>query len=181
MPKLVLVHPQIPPNTGNIARTCAATQTPLHLVEPLGFELSDRYLKRAGLDYWQYVDWQVHESLTAFRQRSRAEGGRWLGFSTRGQANYTEFEFRPDDWLLFGSETVGLAPETLTECDATLYIPMFQPGVRSLNLSVSAALGLFECLRRLGVLGSQTTPPAIARAAADPSGDRPEAGSPDAP
>lgn len=152
VPQLVLVNPQIPPNTGNIARTCAATRTPLHLVKPLGFEVSDRYLKRAGLDYWQYVNWQVHESLERFREDARARGGRWIGFSTRGTENYSQFEFQDNDWLLFGSETEGLAPETLQECEATVYIPMFEPGVRSLNLSVSAALGLFECLRQLECL-----------------------------
>lgn len=149
---MVLVNPQIPPNTGNIARTCAATRTPLHLVAPLGFEMSDRYLKRAGLDYWQYVNWTIHDSLAEFRTQSRTQPGRWIGFSTRGRCSYTEFAFRPDDWLLFGSETEGLSDDTLAECEETVHIPMFEPRVRSLNLSVSAALGLFECLRQLGTL-----------------------------
>jgi tRNA (cytidine/uridine-2'-O-)-methyltransferase len=152
MPQVVLVHPQIPPNTGNIARTCAATGTPLHLVGPLGFETSDRYLKRAGLDYWPYVDVHFHDDLAAFREFHRHSGGRQLGFSARGSENYIEFEFQPNDWLLFGSETTGLSPELLQECDRTLYIPMTQSKVRSLNLSVSAALGLFEALRQLGQL-----------------------------
>jgi tRNA (cytidine/uridine-2'-O-)-methyltransferase len=152
MPQVVLVHPQIPPNTGNIARTCAATGTPLHLVGPLGFETSDRYLKRAGLDYWPYVDVHFHDDLAAFRAFHRHSGGRQLGFSARGAENYIEFEFQPNDWLLFGSETTGLSPELLQECDRTLYIPMTQSKVRSLNLSVSAALGLFEALRQLGQL-----------------------------
>ncbi|MBP0000157.1 MAG: tRNA (cytidine(34)-2'-O)-methyltransferase [Cyanobacteria bacterium SID2] len=153
MPNLVLVNPKIPPNTGNIARTCAATQTPLHLVGPLGFEISDRYLKRAGLDYWPYVIWNYHDSIETFQTVSRAEGGRWIGFSTRGRQSYTKFSFRSNDWLLFGSETEGLSPETLDECDESVFIPMFEPRVRSLNLSVSAALGLFESLRQLGKLG----------------------------
>lgn len=152
MPQVVLVNPQIPPNTGNIARTCAATGTPLHLVGPLGFETSDRYLKRAGLDYWPYVDVHFHDDLAAFRAFHRQSGGRQLGFSARGADNYIEFEFQPNDWLLFGSETTGLSPELLDECDRTLYIPMTQSKVRSLNLSVSAALGLFEALRQLGQL-----------------------------
>ncbi|MCT7972927.1 tRNA (cytidine(34)-2'-O)-methyltransferase [Laspinema olomoucense] len=152
MPQVVLVNPQIPPNTGNIARTCAATGTPLHLVGPLGFDTSDRYLKRAGLDYWPYVDVHYHEDLAAFREFHRQGGGRQLGFSARGSDNYIEFEFQPNDWLLFGSETTGLSPELLQECDRTLYIPMTHPKVRSLNLSVSAALGLFEALRQLGQL-----------------------------
>ncbi|USR92323.1 tRNA (cytidine(34)-2'-O)-methyltransferase [Phormidium yuhuli AB48] len=155
MPQVVLVNPQIPPNTGNIARTCAATRTPLHLVGPLGFEMSDRYLKRAGLDYWQYVNWTLHESIEKFRSQSRRQSGRWIGFSTRGHCNHTQFRFHADDWLLFGSETEGLSQETLAECEETVYIPMFEPGVRSLNLSVSAALGLFECLRQVGKLQQQ--------------------------
>ncbi|MDY6936067.1 MAG: tRNA (cytidine(34)-2'-O)-methyltransferase [Cyanobacteriota bacterium] len=152
MPKIALIHPQIPPNTGNIARTCAATGIALHLVGPLGFEMSDRYLKRAGLDYWPYVDWHYHDSLEAFQAFSRDRGGRWIGFSTRGSCSYVRFQFQEDDWLLFGSETMGLSDRVLAECDATAYIPMSQPRVRSLNLSVSAALGLFEACRQLGYL-----------------------------
>jgi tRNA (cytidine/uridine-2'-O-)-methyltransferase len=152
MPQVVLVNPQIPPNTGNIARTCAATGTELHLVGPLGFEISDRYLKRAGLDYWPYVKLQYHETLEAFKSFHQQRGGRCLGFSVRGSFNYVQFQFKPDDWLLFGSETTGLSPEALSACDETLYIPMFEPGVRSLNLSVSVAIGLFESRRQLGYL-----------------------------
>ncbi|MFN6561581.1 MAG: tRNA (cytidine(34)-2'-O)-methyltransferase [Nostoc sp. ChiSLP01] len=152
MPQVVLVNPQIPPNTGNIARTCAATGTELHLVGPLGFEISDRYLKRAGLDYWPYVKLHYHESLEAFKIVHQERGGRWLGYSVAGNINYVSFKFQADDWLLFGSETTGLPPEVLSHCDATLYIPMSQPGVRSLNLSVSVAIGLFETRRQLGYL-----------------------------
>jgi tRNA (cytidine/uridine-2'-O-)-methyltransferase len=152
MPQVVLVNPQIPPNTGNIARTCAATGTELHLVGPLGFEISDRYLKRAGLDYWPYVKLHYHETLKAFQSIHQQRGGRCLGFSVRGSFNYAQFQFKPDDWLLFGSETTGLSPEALSACDATLYIPMFEPGVRSLNLSVSVAVSLFESRRQLGYL-----------------------------
>jgi tRNA (cytidine/uridine-2'-O-)-methyltransferase len=152
MPQVVLVNPQIPPNTGNIARTCAATGTELHLVGPLGFEISDRYLKRAGLDYWPYVKLHYHETFEAFKSIQQQRGGRCLGFSVRGNFNYVQFPFQADDWLLFGSETTGLPPESLSACDATLYIPMFEPGVRSLNLSVSVAIGLFESRRQLGYL-----------------------------
>ncbi|MFQ4145460.1 tRNA (cytidine(34)-2'-O)-methyltransferase [Chlorogloeopsis sp. ULAP02] len=150
MPQVVLVNPQIPPNTGNIARTCAATGTELHLVGPLGFEISDRYLKRAGLDYWPYVKLHYHESVEAFKIVHQQLGGRWLGFSVKGSFDYTSFEFQANDWLLFGSETTGLPPSVLSACDATLYIPMSQPKVRSLNLSVSVAVGLFEARRQLG-------------------------------
>lgn len=150
MPQIVLVEPEIPPNTGNIARTCAATETELHLVHPLGFEISDRYLKRAGLDYWPYVRLQEHESFAAFQRYSQQRGGRWLGFTTSGKYNYIDFQYRDDDWLLFGRETKGLSAEILAACTATVRIPITQTGVRSLNLSVSVAVGLFEARRQLG-------------------------------
>ncbi|MBF2028070.1 MAG: tRNA (cytidine(34)-2'-O)-methyltransferase [Oscillatoriales cyanobacterium C42_A2020_001] len=152
MVKVVLVHPQIPPNTGNIARTCAATNTELHLVGPLGFEISDRYLKRAGLDYWHFVNLRYHSSIEEFQAFSKNQQGRWIGFSTRGQYSYIQFEFQENDWLLFGSETEGLPPDLLSWCTATTYIPMAQPGVRSLNLSVSVAVGLFEARRQLKLM-----------------------------
>ncbi|MBE9181485.1 tRNA (cytidine(34)-2'-O)-methyltransferase [Oculatella sp. LEGE 06141] len=152
MPQVVLVNPLIPPNTGNIARTCAATGTPLHLVGPLGFEISDRHLKRAGLDYWPYVDLHYHESLTDFKAQHQHQSGRWVGFSTSGACSYIKFDFQVTDWLLFGSETQGLGTEVLAACDETVYIPMAQPHVRSLNLSVSVAIGLFEARRQLGLL-----------------------------
>lgn len=152
MPQVVLVNPQIPPNTGNIARTCAATATELHLVGPLGFEISDRYLKRAGLDYWPHVKLHYHESLEAFELIHRHRGGRWLGFSVGGSFNYAKFEFIASDWLLFGAETTGLPSTILSACDATLHIPMVQNTVRSLNLSVSVAVSLFEARRQLGYL-----------------------------
>jgi tRNA (cytidine/uridine-2'-O-)-methyltransferase len=149
MPQLVLVNPQIPPNTGNIARTCAATRTHLHLVGPLGFEITDRYLKRAGLDYWPYVSLTIHPSIEAFIDFRRQQPGRWVGFSVKGTCSHFKFQFQPDDWLLFGSETSGLPTQILGCCDETVYIPMSEPGVRSLNLSVSAAVGLFEAYRQL--------------------------------
>lgn len=150
--RVVLVHPQIPPNTGNIARTCAATNTELHLVAPLGFEISDRYLKRAGLDYWPHVNLHYHSSVEAFQALQQSQGGRCIGFSTAGRCSYTKFAFQPHDWLLFGSETTGLPPDVLTACTETVCIPMASNHVRSLNLSVSAAVGLFEAQRQLGYL-----------------------------
>jgi len=150
MPQIVLVEPQIPPNTGNIARTCAATKTPLHLVGPLGFEIDDRHLKRAGLDYWPYVDWTYYKGWADFSALRRSRPGRCLGFTTRGEHVHTQFEFAADDWLLFGCESDGLSPEVLASCDATIRIPIAEPRVRSLNLSVSATIGLFEALRQLG-------------------------------
>lgn len=154
MVRVVLVQPQIPPNTGNIARTCAATGTELHLIGPLGFEISDRYLKRAGLDYWPYVTLHVYDSLAAFRRFHQPFGGRWIGFTTAGTQSYLRLQYQSNDWLFFGRETTGLPPEVLTACDATVYIPMTTPHVRSLNLSVSVAVGLFEARRQLGYLES---------------------------
>ncbi len=152
MPRIVLVNPEIPPNTGNIARTCAATGTELHLVGPLGFEISDRHLKRAGLDYWPHVNLHVYETLQEFKVIHQPLGGRWVGFSTSGTQNYIQFQYEETDWLLFGCETQGLSARVLQSCDATVHIPMSQAHVRSLNLSVSAALGLFEARRQLGTL-----------------------------
>lgn len=148
MPRIVLVNPEIPPNTGNIARTCAATCTELHLVAPLGFELSDRYLKRAGLDYWPYVDLKVHDSIDDFWCSFTQSAGRAVGFSAKASDSYIDIEYAEDDWLLFGSETRGLAASVLQRCDRRVKIPMVQPQVRSLNLSVSVAIGLFEALRQ---------------------------------
>ncbi len=149
MLRIVLVHPQIPPNTGNIARTCAATATELHLVAPLGFEISDRYLKRAGLDYWPYVNLHYHENLAAFWQAYQQKSGQLIGFTVRGNTNYLDCPYQENDWLLFGSETQGLPPEVLSACDYRAAISMAQPQVRSLNLSVSVAIGLFEARRQL--------------------------------
>lgn len=149
MLKVVLIEPKIPPNTGNIARTCAATNTELHLVGPLGFEISDRHLKRAGLDYWEYVNLFYHKNIIEFLEIQQKKGGRLIGFSVRGKNNYVKWQFEDDDWLLFGSETEGLPPELINKCDATVYITITQPKVRSLNLSVSVAIGLFEARRQL--------------------------------
>ncbi|BAU63718.1 TrmA family RNA methyltransferase [Stanieria sp. NIES-3757] len=147
--RIVLVHPQIPPNTGNIARTCAATKTELHLVGPLGFEISDRYLKRAGLDYWPYVDLHYYQDWQAFWSNYQQLGGRLLGFTVRGTTHYLDCQYQADDWLLFGSELSGLPTEVLNLCNYKVYIPISQPEVRSLNLSVSVTIGLFEARRQL--------------------------------
>ncbi len=156
MPQIVLINPEIPPNTGNIARTCAATGTPLHLVMPLGFELSDKYLKRAGLDYWPHVDLHLHESVQDFWRQAEGQAGRLIGFSARSEAYssqcYTDIAYRADDWLLFGKESQGLAPEMIERCHVVATIPMAKGHVRSLNLSVSAAVGLFEALRQTNAL-----------------------------
>ncbi|MEO0457241.1 MAG: tRNA (uridine(34)/cytosine(34)/5-carboxymethylaminomethyluridine(34)-2'-O)-methyltransferase TrmL [Cyanobacteria bacterium P01_A01_bin.114] len=149
MPHIVLVNPEIPPNTGNIARTCAATAVELHLVAPLGFELSDRYLKRAGLDYWPYVKLHLHDSIDIFWQHQQERGGRLLGYTTSGTSNYLEIKYKSTDWLLFGCETKGLPSDILARCQYTVRIPIVESSVRSLNLSVSVAVGLFEAVRQL--------------------------------
>jgi len=148
MIQIALIYPEIPPNTGNIARTCAATNTHLHLVEPLGFEINDRQLKRAGIDYWEYVDVTGHPNIESLQKAS--QGGRWICFSARGSCSFHEFQYQDNDWLIFGSESKGL-PEQLIASYPSVYIPMEHPKVRSLNLSVSAALGLFEARRQLGL------------------------------
>lgn len=158
MPQIVLYQPQIPPNTGNVARTCAATATELHLVEPLGFQIDDRQLKRAGLDYWPLVSLQCHDSWSACLKVQRARGGRLIALSSHASHPYTSFRFAPDDWLLFGRETDGLPGDVLASADAAVTIPMNracsddQPGVRSLNLSVAVAVVLFEALRQQDLL-----------------------------
>ena len=161
MPQVVLIHPQIPPNTGNVARTCAATGTELHLVEPLGFSISDRHLRRAGLDYWPLVNLHRHADLAAFERTRVERGGRRLALTARRGECYSDFRFRPDDWLLFGCESDGLPPAVLAATDGRLSIPMpfgqrgQTPGVRSLNLSVAVAVVLYEALRQLGTPAPQ--------------------------
>lgn len=144
MVHVVLVAPEIPANTGNIARTCAATGTPLHLVDPLGFQLTDRYMRRAGLDYWDSVTYYRYPSWEAFLAQVRT-GHLWC-FSVRGKTSYTDVKYSPEDWLIFGSETRGLPVEILNGYDS-LQIPISGP-VRSLNLSNAVAIALFEARRQ---------------------------------
>ncbi len=146
---IVLVEPEIPPNTGNIARLCAATGTTLHLVGPLGFRLTDSRLRRAGLDYWDHVDIRRHTSVSSFLE-SVSESSLFL-FSKCATASYTAARYEESSYLVFGSETRGL-PKELTEKYAHRIwtIPMFHPGVRSLNLSNAVAIVCYEALRQLG-------------------------------
>ena len=145
---VALVEPEIPPNTGNVARTCAAVHVPLHLVEPLGFRLSDRYLKRAGLDYWPYVHLTVHRSLPHFLHAMQHR--RLVFFSKKGSVDYWDFAFRPGDCLVFGSETRGLPGELLqAHPDRVLRISMESDGVRSLNLATAVGIALFEARRQI--------------------------------
>lgn len=144
--RVILYQPEIPQNTGNIARTCAATQTPLHLIEPLGFRLKDKYLKRAGLDYWDYVELFVHRDFDEFL--SKVSPKRCLILSKRGKFNYYEFMYEIGDCLIFGSETKGL-PDSFFEEYQSIKIPMLSPNVRSLNLSTSVGIVLYHVLMSL--------------------------------
>jgi tRNA (cytidine/uridine-2'-O-)-methyltransferase len=167
---IVLIEPEIPPNTGNVARLCAATNSTLHLVGPLGFRLDDRELKRAGMDYWEQVTWKYWDSFAAL-QAAISSGSALLGATGRGQKPaptttttaeprfhfvetgaarlYSEVQYRMDDYLVFGRETKGL-PATLREAhrESLVSIPMWNPQARSLNLSNCVAIVLYEALRQ---------------------------------
>jgi tRNA (cytidine/uridine-2'-O-)-methyltransferase len=146
---VVLFEPEIPPNTGSVARLCAATLTPLHLIEPLGFKIDDKHLKRAGLDYWEFVDLRVHGSWEAFL--SQGDAKHLLFFSKRATQSYTRACYQEDDFLIFGPETRGLPQEFLnTNPERSYCIPMMGAGVRSLNLSNAVSIVLYEALRQLG-------------------------------
>jgi len=150
---IVLVEPEIPPNTGNVARLCAATRTRLHLIEPFGFKLDDAHLKRAGMDYWQHVEWQRWKNWSAFTAGLRPDARLWF-VESGGPQHYAEVKFAANDYLVFGRETAGLPTALLVENRARwLRIPMFNPDARSLNLSNCVALVLYEALRQEGFLG----------------------------
>ena len=146
---VALFEPEIPPNTGNIARLCAATFTPLHIVGVTGFRMDDKALKRAGLDYWDYVKIYRHVDLQTFYES--LPSCRFLYFSTKAEKIYTEWEYKNGDCLVFGPETRGL-PERLLRAnwDRCLKIPMPNSNVRSLNLATSVAIALYEALRQIG-------------------------------
>ena len=146
--QIVLVEPEIPPNTGAIARLCAASNTVLHLVEPLGFRLDDRNLKRAGMDYWEHVTWRTWPDWETLHQAHPS--ARFHFLTTKTYRPYTEAVFEPNDFLVFGRETKGLPESLLNEnAAACLTIPMLNPQVRSLNLATAAAIVLFEALRQV--------------------------------
>lgn len=147
MLNIVLVEPEIPQNTGNIARTCAATGARLHLVKPLGFSIDDKSLKRAGLDYWHLLEVVVYENLDDFFRRNE---GRFWYLSTKGENNYCNAEFNDGDYIVFGKETKGLPVSLLRQNPSnTLRIPMIDEA-RSLNLSNSVAIVAYEALRQIG-------------------------------
>ena len=152
MINIVLYQPEIPPNTGNIARTCAITGTPLHLIKPLGFSIDDKHLKRAGLDYWEHVTIVHWDNLEAFL---RAQDERRLFFfTTKVKRSYIEASFQPGDYLIFGRETKGLPEEILSLYNDRCYtVPMRNSNIRSLNLAMTAGIVLYEAIRQIGLHG----------------------------
>ncbi|MBU7008142.1 tRNA (uridine(34)/cytosine(34)/5-carboxymethylaminomethyluridine(34)-2'-O)-methyltransferase TrmL [Phosphitispora fastidiosa] len=145
---IVLVEPEIPQNTGNIARTCAVTGSSLHLVRPLGFSIDDKYLKRAGLDYWHLLDINYYDNFNELRQKYSKNTFYYL--TTKGTRFYTEVNYSLEDFLVFGKETGGLPGEIIRENSAyCMRIPMIND-VRSLNLSNSAAIVIYEAWRQCG-------------------------------
>jgi tRNA (cytidine/uridine-2'-O-)-methyltransferase len=151
---IVLVHPQIPPNTGNVIRLAANSGCTLHLIEPLGFAMEDRLLRRAGLDYHEYAAVQRHASWSDWQQRARPDPARCFAFSTQGSTGFAATAWREGDWFVFGSESAGL-PAAVRErigADRCLRLPM-RAGQRSLNLSNAVAVVVFEAWRQLGYAG----------------------------
>lgn len=153
---IVLVHPEIPPNTGNVIRLAANTGCTLHLVEPLGFAMEDRLLRRAGLDYHEYAAVHRHRDWTALDAVQRSAGGRRFAFSTRGSRSLATMQWQPGDWLVFGSETAGLPQAVLQSfpADCRVRLPM-RPGQRSLNLSNTVAVVVFDAWRQQGYAGGE--------------------------
>ncbi len=148
---VVLFEPEIPQNTGNIARTCAATGSSLHLIKPLGFSLDDKYMKRAGLDYWDLLDIHIYENLGDFYAKN--EGAEVYYFSKKARHVYTEVAFPDEVYLMFGKETKGIPEDELKRhFDHTIRLPM-REGLRSLNLSNAVAIGVYEVLRQHGFEG----------------------------
>lgn len=153
---IVLVHPEIPPNTGNVIRLAANTGCALHLVEPLGFSMDDRLLRRAGLDYHEYAEVRRHASWSDFIAAMQPVPARLFAFTTRATQRFDAIDWQPGDWLVFGAETAGL-PQALRESIAPaqhVRLPM-RPGQRSLNLSNAVAVSVFEAWRRQGYAGGE--------------------------
>jgi tRNA (cytidine/uridine-2'-O-)-methyltransferase len=149
MIRVALVEPEIPPNTGNVARLCAANRVPLHIVGAIGFRLDDRAVRRAGLDYWPEVSLRRHLDLESLYQELRQ--ARFIYLSTKGSVPYIDWTFEPDDCLVFGRETRGLPEEVLHDnWERCLTIPMLNRSVRSLNLATSVGIVLYEALRQTG-------------------------------
>ena len=153
--RIVLVNPEIPPNTGNVIRLAANTGCALHLIEPLGFSMDDRHMRRAGLDYHEYAEVRRHADWTAFLHSEAPDRARLFALTTRGTGGVHEVAFAPGDWLVFGCETRGLAPEVLEDFapPQRLRLPM-RSGQRSLNLSNAVAVTVFEAWRQQGFAGA---------------------------
>jgi tRNA (cytidine/uridine-2'-O-)-methyltransferase len=150
---IVLLQPEIPPNTGNVARLCAATKSTLHLIEPFGFKLDDTQLKRAGMDYWQQVTWHRWKNWAAFVEKVPPSSRLWF-VESNGPKLYSDAQFSADDYIIFGRETAGLPAQLLEQHrENWLRIPMFNAESRSLNLANCVALVLFEALRQQGFAG----------------------------
>ena len=147
---VVLIEPEIPNNTGSIGRLCLATQSTLHLVDPLGFEINDTQLKRAGLDYWQYLDVIRHPSRDAFFA-SLPEEASLAFFSKKAKSLYSEHRYQPGSYLIFGKETKGLSEELIHQYSGQAFrIPLYDSRVRSLNLSNAVSIVVYEAIRQLG-------------------------------
>lgn len=157
--QLILFNPEIPQNTGNIGRLCAFTNARLHLIRPLGFELSDRYLKRSGMDYWQKLDYHIHDDWQSFRESPLAPRRIWM-LTTHGGPDIWSAQFEPGDGLLFGNEGHGCPDWLHTELgdNRRLRIPRFNPDpLRSLNLSTAAGIATYEALRQIELTSSLST------------------------
>ena len=155
---VTLYEPRIPQNTGNIARTCAAFKLPLHLIEPLGFSIEDKYLKRAGLDYWPYVDVTLHQNFELF-YKSKNHNNRLIGFSKSSKSSLTQFKFKLGDILMFGREDNGMPYNVQAKCDHLISIPMpgisladGTGGIRSLNLSSAVSICVYQAASQLKLL-----------------------------
>lgn len=145
---IVLFEPEIPQNTGNIARTCVLTNSKLHLIKPLGFSLEEKHLRRAGLDYWQYLDMEIHESYEDLR--SKYSNGTFYFSTTKGEKIYSEVEYKEGDFVVFGKESAGL-PDYIRDSnlESLIRVPMLQTSTRSLNLSNTVAIVAYEALRQM--------------------------------
>jgi len=161
---IVLLEPEIPPNTGNVARLCAATRSRLHLIEPFGFKLDDAQLKRAGMDYWQHVEWYRWPNWPEFERALPAGTRLWL-VESNGPRVYADVDYGQEDFIVFGRETAGL-PKGLLEKYSSQWvrIPMFNPAARSLNVSNCVAIVLYEALQQNGFAGEITKRPVSSRA-----------------
>lgn len=151
---IVLHEPEIPQNTGNISRTCAVTHSTLHLIKPLGFSVDDKYLKRSGLDYWKYLDVKYYENFEDFKDKN--PNAKIFMATTKSKQIYTEVEYHEDDYIMFGKESAGIPEEILLDYkDTSIRIPMYSD-LRSLNLSNSVAIILYEALRQQNFKGMTT-------------------------